>query len=60
MTSGKLRPKPDDDHKHYLARRTRKTMILSGSKLGKLSEAEKKTPSERKSIAMRKKFEGRY
>jgi hypothetical protein len=59
MTSGKLHTKPDDNLKKHLAKRTRKIMIQSGSKMGRLTEAEKKTPSERKSIAMRKRLKRR-
>lgn len=56
MTSGKMRPKRDDLERDRLAKRTRKTLILSGKKIGKLTDSEKITPSQRKSINGRKRY----
>lgn len=49
MTSGKLHKKPDDLARERLTKRTRRTLILSGARIGKLSDSEKKTPSQKRS-----------
>jgi hypothetical protein len=55
MPPGKLHKKPSDIAREKLAKRTRKAMIESGKKTGKLTDAEKKTPSQRKSESARAK-----
>lgn len=56
MTSGKLTKKPSDFFRDKLNTRTRKTLIDSGSKIGHLTDAQKKTPSQRKSELLKKKL----
>ena len=57
MTSGKLNKKPSDNIKERLDKRALKALIQSGTPTGyKLSDSEKKSPSQRKSDAMRKKL----
>lgn len=56
MSSGKMRPKRDDLERERLAKRTRKTLILAGKKIGKLTDSEKKPPSQRKSESGRKRY----
>lgn len=56
MTSGKMHPKRDDLERDRLAKRTRKTLILAGKKIGKLADSEKIPPSQRKSINGRKRY----
>lgn len=40
-----------DAERECLAKRARKALILAGKKVGKLSEADKKTPSQKRSEA---------
>ena len=48
--------KPADLERERINRRTRKTLILAGKNIGRLTESEKKTPSQRKSELGRKKL----
>lgn len=59
MTSGAMTPKPSDIRRDNLNKRARKIMIQSGKKIGRLTDAEKKTPSEKSSEAMKKKLKER-
>lgn len=56
MKSGKMTSKPSDMHRKNLNRRAIKTMIQSGRPVGRLTDAEKKTPSQKHSESMRKKL----
>jgi hypothetical protein len=56
MPSGKMTPKPSDVHRENLNRRAVKTMIQSGRPVGKLTDTQKKTPSQKHSESMRKKL----
>ena len=55
MTSGKLHKKPSDLARDRLNARTRKTLIQAGKQIGKLTDSQKKTPSQLKSERARKK-----
>ena len=56
MTSGKMYPKADDAHRNRLAQRSRKALIEAGKTIGKLSDAQKKSPSQKSSEALRRKL----
>jgi len=56
MTSGKLRKKPADVLRDNLNKRSRKAIIQTGEKIGKLTHAQLVTPSQRKSELLRKKL----
>jgi hypothetical protein len=59
MPSGKMTLKPDDLHRKNLNRRAVKTMIQSGRPVGRLTDAQKKSPSRRRSESMRAKMKRR-
>lgn len=56
MTSGKLTPKPEDQHRKTLAKRDRKAQIEQGVKFDKIDQ---RTPSQKRSEAIRKKMKRR-
>lgn len=56
MKSGKITPKPSDTHRKNLNRRAVKAMIQSGRPVGRLTDAQKKTPSQKHSEDMRKRL----
>ncbi len=56
MTEAK---KPHENHRIALNRRAVKTMIESGKPVGKLTDAQKKTPSQRKSENLKKRLNHR-
>ncbi|MFA5213319.1 MAG: hypothetical protein WC406_08300 [Methanoregula sp.] len=47
---------PSEVERERINKRTRKTLIQAGKKIGRLTEAEKKTPSQKRSENARKKF----
>jgi hypothetical protein len=51
-----VQKKPDEVLRDKINARTRKALISAGKKIGKLTENEKKTPSQKHSENMRKKF----
>lgn len=44
--------KPDELHRDKIRKRTVKTMILSGKPVGRLTDQQKKTPSQKKSESL--------
>lgn len=52
----RVQKKPDEVLRDKINARTRKALISAGKKIGKLTENEKKTPSQKHSENMRKKF----
>lgn len=51
--------KPHENIRDAINKRSRKAMIQSGAKIGKLSDTEKTPPSKRKSDSMKKKLRNR-
>jgi hypothetical protein len=56
LGGSRVQKKPDEVLREKINSRTRKTLINAGKKIGKLNENEKKTPSQKRSENMRKRF----